>query len=83
MKLRGRPEAPDQAPRAHNLHRARGADTQAVHGPLQRLLEDVAIAAVSPKFQRSTKTTIKVVAAKITPFISKWNNDALQIWRDP
>jgi hypothetical protein len=47
------------------------------------LLQDVAIAAVSPKFQRSTNTTIKVVAAKITPFISKWNNDALQIWRDP
>jgi hypothetical protein len=39
VKLRGRPEAPDQAPRAHNLFRARGADTQAVHGPLQRLLE--------------------------------------------
>src|SRR5215469_12352054 len=38
VKLRGRPEAPDQAPRAHNLFRARGADTQAVHGPLQRLL---------------------------------------------
>jgi hypothetical protein len=39
VKLRGRPEAPDQAPRAHNLFRARGADTQAVHGPLQRLLD--------------------------------------------
>ena len=38
VKLRGRPEAPDQAPRAHNLFRARGADTQTVHGPLQRLL---------------------------------------------
>jgi hypothetical protein len=25
VKLRGRPEAPDQAPRAHNLFRARGA----------------------------------------------------------
>src|SRR5262249_39940730 len=39
VKLRGRPEAPDQAPRAHNLSRARGADMQAVHGPLQRLLD--------------------------------------------
>jgi hypothetical protein len=38
VKLRGCPEAPDQAPRAHNLSRARGADTQTVHGPLQRLL---------------------------------------------
>jgi hypothetical protein len=38
-KLRGRPEAPDQAPRAHNLFRARGATTQTVHGPLQRLLD--------------------------------------------
>jgi len=39
VKLRGRPEAPDQAPRAHNVSRARGADTQTVHGPLQRLLD--------------------------------------------
>jgi hypothetical protein len=39
VKLRGRPEAPNQATRAHNLFRARGADTQVVHGPLQRLLE--------------------------------------------
>ena len=38
MKLRGRPEAPNQAPWAHNVSRARGADTQAAHGPLQRLL---------------------------------------------
>ena len=38
VKLRGRPEALDQAPRAHNLSRARGGDTQTVHGPLQRLL---------------------------------------------
>src|SRR6516164_2709786 len=40
VKLRGRPEAPDQAPRAHNVFSARGADTKAVHGPLQRLLDD-------------------------------------------
>jgi hypothetical protein len=38
VKLRGRPEALDQAPRAHNIFSARGADTQTVHGPLQRLL---------------------------------------------
>jgi hypothetical protein len=38
VKLSGRLEAHDQAPRAHNLFSARGADTQAVHGPLQRLL---------------------------------------------
>ena len=38
VKLRGRPEAPDQAPRAHNLFRARGAEPEAHHGPLQRLL---------------------------------------------
>src|SRR5215469_13600216 len=38
VKLRGRPKAPDQAPRAHNVFSACGADTQAVHGPLQRLL---------------------------------------------
>ena len=35
VKLRGRPEAPDQAPRAHSVFSARGADTRAVHGPLQ------------------------------------------------
>jgi hypothetical protein len=40
VKLRGRPEAPDQASRAHNLFRARGAQPLTVHGPLQRLLED-------------------------------------------
>ena len=33
VKLRGRPEAPNQAPLAHNLFRAPSADTQAVHGP--------------------------------------------------
>jgi len=37
VKWRGRPGAPDQARRARNLSRARDADTQAVHGPLQRL----------------------------------------------
>src|SRR5215472_4790839 len=36
VKLRGRPEALDQAPRAHNVFSARGADVKAVHGPLQR-----------------------------------------------
>jgi hypothetical protein len=39
VKLRGRPEAADQAPRAHNLFRARGAQPPTVHGPLQRLLD--------------------------------------------
>jgi hypothetical protein len=39
VKLRGRPEAPDEAPRAHTVFSARGADTEAVHGPLQRLLD--------------------------------------------
>jgi len=43
VKLRGRPEEPDQAPLAHNLLSARGADTRAVHGPLQRLLEDAGV----------------------------------------
>src|SRR5215831_18858064 len=38
VKLRGRPEVPDQAPRAHTVFSARGADIQTVHGPLQRLL---------------------------------------------
>jgi len=38
VKLSGRPEAPDQAPWAHTVFSARGAITQAVHGPLQRLL---------------------------------------------
>src|SRR5215467_1944634 len=42
VKLSGRPGAPDQAPRAHTVSRARGADTQVVHGPLQRLLDGVA-----------------------------------------
>jgi hypothetical protein len=51
VKLRGRPEAPDQAPRAHNLSRARGADTQAVHGPLQRLLGASDTTASRPKFR--------------------------------
>jgi len=43
VKLRGRPEALDQASRAHNVFRARGADIQAVHGPLQRLLDDATV----------------------------------------
>ena len=36
-KLSGRPEVPIKR-HAHNLSRARGAGTQAVHGPLRRLL---------------------------------------------
>jgi len=40
VKLRGRPEALDQAPPAHTVFGAGGADTEAVHGPLQRLLGD-------------------------------------------
>src|SRR6516165_6773712 len=43
VKLRDRPEALDQAPRVHNLSRARGADTPAVHDPLQRLLGGIDI----------------------------------------
>src|SRR6516225_8833928 len=38
VKLRGRPEAPNQAPRAHSLCCTRGAKPHTVHGPLQRLL---------------------------------------------
>ena len=34
---------PDQAPRAHTVFRARGADTQTVHGPLQRFLGDAGL----------------------------------------
>ena len=37
VKWRARPEAADQAPRVHNLLRARGAQPSTVHGPLQRL----------------------------------------------
>jgi hypothetical protein len=37
VKLRGRTEAPDLEPRAHNVFRAHG-DTTEHHGPLQRLL---------------------------------------------
>jgi len=36
--VRGRPEAPDQAPRVHKLFRTRDVEIKAVHGPLQRLL---------------------------------------------
>ena len=42
MKLRGRTEAPDGAEGAQFLS-ARGANQEALHGPLQRLLEDAAI----------------------------------------
>jgi len=38
VKLRGRPEEPNQAPRAHILFRT-GGDTTDSHGPLQRLLD--------------------------------------------
>ena len=37
VKLRGRPGAPEQTPRAHNLFRARG-DTTDSHGTLERWL---------------------------------------------
>jgi hypothetical protein len=44
VKLRGRPKAPDGAEGAQFLS-ARGANPQACHGPLQRLLEDAFIEA--------------------------------------
>src|SRR5262249_54532042 len=40
VKLRGRPEALDQATPAHAVFGAGGANIQAVHGPLQRLSEN-------------------------------------------
>jgi hypothetical protein len=39
VKLRGRPEAPTKRRGRTLSSRARGANTQAFHGPLQRLLE--------------------------------------------
>ena len=66
MKFKGRPETPDQALRAHYLSRARGADTQAVHGPLQRLLDDRAArtAAKAPAaVEAAAATTNAMVAA--------------------
>jgi len=39
LKLRGRPEVPDERRGRTLSPRARGATTQAVHGPLQRLLD--------------------------------------------
>jgi hypothetical protein len=39
MELTGRPHGPNQATPAHIVFGAGGADTQAVHGPVQRLLE--------------------------------------------
>ena len=56
MKLRGRPEEPDQTPRAHNVFRARGADTQTAHGPLQRLLEDASNEVIILPSARSGET---------------------------
>jgi hypothetical protein len=44
VKLRGRPEAPIKCRGRTLSSRARGADTQAVHGPLQRLLDGIAAA---------------------------------------
>jgi hypothetical protein len=38
--LKGRPGAPNERRRRILSWRAGGADTQAVHGPFQRLLED-------------------------------------------
>src|SRR5262249_6522703 len=53
VKLRGRPEAPDQASPAHTVFSAGGADTRPVHGPLQRLLELASIAATVRARKRS------------------------------
>jgi hypothetical protein len=39
MELTGRPQAPNQATPAHAVFGAGGAGIQAVHGPVQRLLE--------------------------------------------
>ena len=38
-EVEGPPKSARSEPRVHNLFRARGAAMQAVHGPLQRLLE--------------------------------------------
>jgi hypothetical protein len=65
VKLRGRPGARDQAPRAHNVFRARDADIQADHGPLQRLLDVTSyrlhIAARPQTNFRAASSTLPVV----------------------
>jgi len=54
VKLRGRPEAPNKRRRRILSSGAGGATTQAVHGPLQRLLEGAAShACLGKKIPRS------------------------------
>ena len=45
VELTGRPEEPNQATPAHTVFGAGGADIEAVHGPVQRLLEPAFIEA--------------------------------------
>src|SRR5215475_88811 len=70
VKLRGRPEAPDQAPRAHTVFSARGADIQTVHGPLQRLLAVAGPTIVSAPLAHAVGTTgtqTRPRSARISP----------------
>ena len=55
VKLRGRAEAPAIGAEGAHFLRARGANTEAPHGPLQRLLEDALIEATvrAPQYERN------------------------------
>ena len=65
VKLRGRPEAPAKRRGRILSSRARGADTQAVHGPLQRLLEVLSntdtVENASPQAATGSKTSSRTL----------------------
>jgi hypothetical protein len=62
VKLRGRPEALDQAPRAHTGFSARGALMQAFHGPLQRLLDSECLQRIKLSWASNKPDFIDLVA---------------------
>ena len=62
MKLRGRAEAPALGAEGAQFPSARGANTEAPHGPLQRLLEDALIEATVRAHQCERKPKPRALA---------------------
>ena len=80
MKLRGRAEAPALGAEGAQFLRARGANAEATHGPLQRLLEDALIEATvrAPRDERKPKPQALASAVAVPATTARAGNDPIE-----
>ena len=80
MKLRGRTEAPALGAEGAQFPSARGANTEAPHGPLQRLLEDAVIEATvrAPQYERKPKPLALASAVAVPATTARAGNDPIE-----